>query len=127
MSGGPGLEGSEFSGGRITGPILSLSDVGLLLMIAALVLSFFYARIAGFIAAVASLFCLPVYIYLVAPGLFRDIFRGEYSVPLTSRFVWEESSIAAILFLVMTLVISIRTAIRGPKLKPDDSSPARLD
>jgi len=113
MYGGPGLEGSEFSGGYITGHILNLSNVGLVLMIAALVLSFFYERLAGFIAVAGSLFCLPFYIYFVAPGLFRDLFNGEYSVPLTSRFVWDNSSIAAILLLLMTLVIGIRAAIRS--------------
>src|SRR5215470_2077625 len=108
ISGGPGLEGSEFSGGRITGPILNLSDAGLLVFIAALVLSFFYPRIAGLIAVLASVLCLPFYLYLIVPGLFRDVFKGEYSVPLTSRFVWDKSSIVASMLHLVTLGMGVR-------------------
>src|SRR5229473_3164725 len=83
------LEGTEFGGGRLTGPLLTLYDVGALLFILALLLVFFYRRIAAAITILASLLCLPIYFYFTAPGPFRRVFRGEYKVPLQANFVWD--------------------------------------
>ena len=45
------LLGTEFSGGWITGPLLEMKEVGSLLFVLALLLTFFYRRVA---AAVVS-------------------------------------------------------------------------
>jgi hypothetical protein len=62
-----GLEGTEFSGGRTTGPLLYLSDLGLILFAAALVLTLFYLRVAALMAVVASFAfaCRSTYISLL--------------------------------------------------------------
>ena len=83
-----GREGTEFIGGWLTGPLLNLYDVGTFLFVPALLLAFFFRRIAAAFALTASLLCLPLYLYFVAPGPFRSVFRGEYSVPLQASFVW---------------------------------------
>jgi hypothetical protein len=44
---GARLEGTEFSGGRVTGPLLEMSEFGALLLIVAAALTFFYVRIAA--------------------------------------------------------------------------------
>src|SRR5713101_6278311 len=71
------LEGTEFSGGSITGPLLHLYDVGTLLFVLALILTFVRLRLAALIGVTASLLCLPIYLYFTAPGPFRRVFRGE--------------------------------------------------
>src|SRR6266404_826947 len=43
---GSDLEGTEFSGGWLTGPLLDMKDVGTLLFVLALLLTFVYRRIA---------------------------------------------------------------------------------
>src|SRR5690242_7255654 len=91
-----GLDDSEFSGGRITGPILDLFDGGTLLLALAGILSFFLHRVAAAAALIATLLCLPLYIYFTAPGPFRAVFHGEYSVPYPSYFVWNWPNTAAI-------------------------------
>lgn len=76
------LGGTEFSGGRMTGPLLSMNDIGSLLFVVALFWASFYGRIAAAAGLIACLLCFPVYLYFAAPGPFRWIFRGEYSVPV---------------------------------------------
>lgn len=55
-----GLEGTEFSGGWLTGLLLSMTDMGTVLFVLALLGSFVYPRIAGAIGITSSLPCLPL-------------------------------------------------------------------
>src|SRR5579864_9746616 len=68
---GPKLDGTEFSGGWLTGPLLTLYNSGTLLYGTALLLTFIFRRISAAITIVASLLCLLLYAYFVAPGHFR--------------------------------------------------------
>jgi hypothetical protein len=106
---GSNLEGTEFSGGRLTGPLLTLYDVGGLLFILSLPLALFYRRIAAAITILASLLCLPLYLYFATPGLFRLVFGGEYSVPLQTNFVWNRWTIFGILVLAIAAYAGIRS------------------
>jgi hypothetical protein len=105
----PGLEGTEFSGGRITGPILDMHDIGGLLFVLALAATFTFPRIASAIALTASLLCFPLYVYFTSPGPFRQVFRGEYSVRLQSNFVFARWAIAGMLAVAATACISVWT------------------
>lgn len=102
-----GVGGTEFSGGRLTGPILDSLDIGSLLFALALILTFVRPRIAAALAIVASLLCLPLYLYFTAPGPFRRVFGGEYSVPLQANFVWDRSAILGILAVAVALCICV--------------------
>ena len=75
---------SEFSGGRITGKLFTMADLGSLLFLVALLLTIFFPRVAAVVALAATLLCLPFYLYILMPGPYRQIFKGEYSVPLQS-------------------------------------------
>jgi hypothetical protein len=61
------LEGTEFSGGWLTGPLLSMIDIGTVLFVLALIVTFMFPRIAGAIGLASSLLCLPLYLYFIAP------------------------------------------------------------
>src|ERR1041385_5986803 len=87
------VDGSEFSGGRITGPIFSLFQSGILVFVLATVLTFMYRRAAAVMGMAACLLCFPLYLYFAAPGPFRFVFGGSYSVPLQSNFVWDKGMI----------------------------------
>jgi hypothetical protein len=102
-----GLGGTEFSGGRLTGPILDSLEIGSLLFVLALVFTFVRPRIAAVLAILASLLCLPLYLYFIAPGPFRRVFRGEYSVPLQANFVWDRSAILGVLTVAVAMCICI--------------------
>jgi hypothetical protein len=107
------LWGTELMGGRITGPILSMSDIGILLFVVALPIAFASRRISGAVTVLASLLCLPLYFYFTAPGPFRWLFRGEYKIPLQASVVWEKWSVIGILALVVTAVLGCR-GLLGP-------------
>jgi hypothetical protein len=102
-----GLGGTEFSGGNVTGPILDSLEIGSLLLVLALLLTFVRPRNAAALAIVASLLCFPLYLYFTAPGPFRRVFGGEYSVPLQANFVWDRSAIVGVLAVAVALYICI--------------------
>jgi hypothetical protein len=64
------LDGSEFSGGRITGPLLDMADAGILLFALSLLIGFWLRRIAALAALAATLLCLPLCLLFLAPGPF---------------------------------------------------------
>jgi hypothetical protein len=111
---GSDLEGTEFIGGWLTGRLLNLYDVGTFLFVPALLLAFFFRRIAAAIALIASLLCLPLYLYFVAPGPFRSVFRGEYSIPLQATFVWNRWAALGILTLVVAICTSLWNLLTPP-------------
>jgi len=116
-----GLEGTEFSGGRITGPILDSYDVGIVLFVVALLLTFVYPRVAAATSIGASLMCFPLYFYFTAPGPFRRIFPGEYSVPTHGNFVWDRRA----MFGIVTLAVA--TSICVSNLSSFRRAPQPLD
>jgi hypothetical protein len=104
---GDALASSEFRGGSLTGPLLDLHDSGGLLFVLAVILTFVYRRIAAGMALVSCLLCLPLYLYFTAPGPFRHVFRGEYSVPLQANFVWDKWAISGMLTLAVATYICL--------------------
>jgi hypothetical protein len=102
-----GLGGTEFSGGHLTGPILDSLEIGSLLFVLALVLTFVRPRIAAALAIAASLLCLPLYLYFTAPGPFRRVFGAEYSVPLQANFVWDRSAIVGVRAVAVAMCVCI--------------------
>ncbi len=99
---------SEFSGGWLTGPIFKMADYGSTLFFLSLFLTFFSRRIVGVTALVASFLCMPFYLYILAPGSFRRVFREEYSVPLQTGFVSDAWAVAGIVSLLFAIVVSLR-------------------
>jgi hypothetical protein len=73
---------SEFSGGWLTGPLFNMADYASVVFLLAVILAFFFRRIASVMALAASVLCMPFYLYFLAPGPFRRVFKGEYSVPI---------------------------------------------
>src|SRR5260370_26751323 len=69
-----GLEGTEFSGGWLTGPLLSMIDIGTVLFALAFIVAFVFPRIAAAIGIVSSLLFLPLFLFLITPVRFNQIF-----------------------------------------------------
>src|SRR4051812_3288624 len=84
------MEGTELSGGTVTGPVLEIFGIGSLSYLLAAILTGFYPRIAAGVIVLAALLCLPLYFYSMAPGPFRMVFRGEYKDPLYANFFWDK-------------------------------------
>lgn len=104
--------GSEFSGAWVTGKILTMADIGVLLFLSALIFTFLLPRAGAVIALAAIVLCLPFYIYVVMPGAYRQILKGEYSVPLQKEFVWNSWAITGIVTLTFAASLSIRRLLQ---------------
>jgi hypothetical protein len=106
-----GLEGTEFSGGWLTGPLLSMADIGTALFLLALIAAFLYLRVAGAIALVSSLLCLPLYLYFTAPVPFHRIFGfgHQFKVQPTGGFHWHRWAMAGVLTLAVTTYACLRS------------------
>ena len=104
---------SEFSGGRLTGKLFTMADLGSLLFLAALLLTIFFPRVAAVVALAATLLCLPFYLYILMPGPYRQIFKGEYSVPLQRPLVWNSWAVVGVLCLLMATFLSLHSLFKG--------------
>src|SRR5581483_1414983 len=93
------LDGTEFSGGSLTGPLLDMQNAGFLLFLLAAILTFFFRRVAAGITLLAGLLCLPLYLLFTAPGPFRSIVGGQWKTSLSAQFVWDWWSIVGIVAL----------------------------
>jgi hypothetical protein len=101
---------SEFGGGRITGKLFTSAYLGSLLFLVALLSTIFFPRVAAAIALAATLLGSPFYLYILMPGPYRQIFKGEYSVPLQRPFVWNNW---AVLSLVIAAFLSLHSLSEG--------------
>jgi len=117
------LGGTEFGGGRVTGPMLDMHDIGTLLFPVALLLTFVYPRVAAAMAIAASVLSLPLYLYFAAPGPFRWVVRGNWKVPLQANLYWDSWTIAGIVTLVLAAYVCIRTLRRIKGKRVSSSSP----
>jgi hypothetical protein len=115
------LEGTEFAGGTITGPVLDMSEIGVFLFVVAQPVPLVSRRISGAVTVLASVLCLPLYLYFTVPAPFRWIFRGEYTISLHAGVVWDKWSIVGILTLVIAASIGVRDFLWPMQEKPKDS------
>lgn len=104
------LEGTELSGGWLTGPLLSMADIGTLLFVLALIVTFVYPRIAAVVGLASSLLCLPLYLFLVAPVPFNQVFGfgPEFELRPSPGFHWKKWTVTGLLTLAVTSVLCVR-------------------
>lgn len=100
------VDGTEFSGGSVTGTLITLTEIGALGLVIAIAITFFFRRTAAFIAMLGCLFSMPLFLYFLAPGPFRKIFVGNYSVPLQANFSWNLWLILSFAAILTTTILS---------------------
>jgi Na+(H+)/acetate symporter ActP len=103
------LGSAELSGGRVTGPLFLMAESGSFLFLLAMILTLFYRRTAATMALTGTLLSLPLYLYFAAPGPFRRVFKGEYTVPLQTNFVWDSWAISGITSLLVAILVCLRS------------------
>jgi hypothetical protein len=105
-----GFEGTEFSGGWLTGPLLSMVGIGTVLFLLAFVVGFLHPRVAAAIALVSWLLCLPLCLYFTAPVPFNQIFGfgHEFKVQPSGGFHWQSWTIAGALTFAITTYVCLR-------------------
>jgi hypothetical protein len=105
-----GFDGTEFGGGWLTGPLLSIANIGILLFLLALIAAFVLRRVAAGIGFASSVLCLPLYLYLIAPVLFIHVFGvgHKFKVQPSSGFHGSGWAIAGVLTLAATMYVCVR-------------------
>lgn len=105
-----GLQGTEFSEGWLTGPLLSMADSAIILFALALILTLLSPRIAAAIGIVSSLLCLPLYCFVIAPVPFAHTFAPghELSVQPAPGFHWQTLTVTALFSVGVALCFCIR-------------------
>jgi hypothetical protein len=93
-------------------------ELGIILFAIALLVTFLRLRAAAAMILAASLLCLPFYLYFVAPGPFRAVFRGEYTVPAPANFVWDRAMLAGIVTVLIAALLSLRILRFPTQLQP---------
>ena len=115
------LDGTEFSGGWLTGPLLSMADIGTVLFVLALVLTFLVPRVAAAVGLASSLLCIPLCCFLIAPLPFAHVFaRGhEFKVQPTPGLHWRTWPVTTLVAVALASYLCIRRfAISGLKPTP---------
>ena len=105
------FEGTEFGSGSLAGNQVSAT----LLYLLALILTFKYPRVASISALAGCVFSLPLYLYLVFPRPFREVWPGEWSVPYLPReiFVWDGWWITVIFVTILVTVVCVLQRVRS--------------
>lgn len=75
---------SEFIAGKLTGLALEMAEHGMVFIPLAVILTLFCRRIATAMAFLASLLCMPLYLYVLATGPYPRVFLGQYWSPTGS-------------------------------------------
>lgn len=113
-----GLEGTEFSGGWLTGPLLSMADIGTVLFVAAFIVAFLLPRIAAGIALASSLLCSPLYLFFIAPVRFSQIFGSghQFKAPPRADLHPDVWALAGLFILALTGYLCVRAFRRNRSL-----------
>ena len=108
------LRETEFSGGWLTGPLLTLADIGTLLFLLALIAAFVFPRVAAATSLAASLLSLPLCLFFIAPVPFAHVFASghEFKVEPSPGFHWETWPVAGLVLLGLTCYLCIRLIAR---------------
>jgi hypothetical protein len=114
-----GLDGTEFSGGRLTGPLLSMANGGTVLFAFALLVTFLLPRIAAGIGLVSSLLSVPLCAFLIAPVPFAQVFDHghEFKFQPTPGFHWQSWPVATLFAVALACYLCIRRLATGGQMR----------
>ena len=112
-----GLDGTEFSGGWLTGPLLSMAEVGIVLFILSFLLVLPVPRIAAVSGLISSLLSLPLCCFFIAPVPFAKVFApgAEFSIEPEPGFHWHRWPTIAFVCLTSSACICARRLVIGKR------------
>lgn len=98
-----GLDGTEFSGGWLTGPMLNVQFSGTIIITTALLIAFVYRRVSAWITLAAALLCLPLHLYFLVPGAWPGVSKN----PVQRLFHFNSLDFWSVTALVVAACIAI--------------------
>ena len=110
------FEGTEFGSGALA----DNQVLATILYLLALILTFKYPRVAAISALTACFFSLPLYLYLVFPRPFRQVWPGRWSVSYLPRekFVpdaWWITGLFVTIFVAVVCVLQLTRSLVARK------------
>ncbi len=116
-----GLDGTEFSGGWITGRLLEATYIGILSYIIALLILYRVPRASAFLALIASFCCFPLSFYFFAPASFRSLTRivfpnAVWSTPVVEGIVWTPVTILPLVAYLATVAVAVSLLVGSRKV-----------
>jgi hypothetical protein len=107
-----GVDGTEFSGGWLTGRLLDGAYISVIAYVIALLTLLWLPRLSALLSLIASVCCLPLLLYFFAPGFFRKMTKlafpnSEWSSPLSQSVVWRPSTILPLVATLAMLAIAL--------------------
>jgi hypothetical protein len=92
-----------------------MADVGTLLFAIAVAATLIYPRIGAAVGVAASLLCLPLYLFFIAPVPFSKIFGPghEFKVQPEPGFHWETWPIMGFAAIALTIFLCVRGIATG--------------
>jgi hypothetical protein len=107
-----GLDGTEFSGGALTGRLLDATNLALVVYGVALLVFLWLPKVAATLSWVASALCFPLLAYFFAPRLFRAATgllwpTAQWSVPLSRSVNWSCMTILPLLAIFASAVLAL--------------------
>ena len=112
------LDGTEFSGGWLTGPLLTMADLGTALFVLSLVLTFLIPRVTTAIGLVSSLLCLPLCCFFIAPVPFAQVFASghAFAVQQAPGFHWNTWPVTTLVAVAFALYVCVRRLVTGARM-----------
>ncbi len=107
-----GFDGSELSGGGLTGRLLQVALAGAALLVMAAAAVFGPRRLAGLLAAAGAALGLPFYLYQLDPALFDGVGAGPRSVPGDGMIAGEWAALGLVTVAVVAFAF-LRPPRRG--------------
>ncbi len=107
-----GLDGTEFSGGYITGRLLDGAFIGIITYMISLVTLYWLPRVSAAFSLAASACCLPLLLYFFAPRPFRwaihlTLPAVDWSTPVFQAVVWSRFTVLPLLAVLGTIGIAV--------------------
>lgn len=93
--------GTDFARDSVTATLLQLHMAGTVVLLCALTIGFTHSTKLPFLGLVAAVLSLPTYLYVLAPGPFRQMVPAEYNVPLTANVSFDIGAMVGIVTCVM--------------------------
>lgn len=99
---------TEFSDGRVTGPLLTIHSFSPSIFVIAAGTVFRSARAAAALALIGCALALPLYVYMTVPGTYRSLAGGVYSVPLMRAVLRNSWAVAGTIAVAAAIYLSLR-------------------
>ncbi len=104
---------TEAGGGRLTGPLIQICPGGSLLLLLCAALAFTRRAIVAVLTLVASLACLPLFLYRVAPSLLSWVSQAPASAAPGELLTFDPMAVGGLIAIGFLALVHVRLPDRA--------------